>query len=188
MALNPLKEEHLHSKGFLHSNIYLGHNYSIISHSGGPSPLSLTTQLQTGQMCQRKPGATVEAWCVFLEREIYSKIDTEWWGTRGAGEIIFLQKQDGYIMRSQQETSFHKLKMRLQGHLTLQAGSFVLPLRPKGKSQEYQSQTTGKWKRGNTHETHNLDFHRAQVPLSRSLFLISAPISLPLNKLGSTNV
>ena len=78
--------------------------------------------------------------------------------------------------------------MRLQGDLRLEVGSFVLPLHPKGKSQEYQPQTTGKWKRGNTHETHNLDFHRAQGPLSRSLFLISAPISLPLNKLGSTNI
>lgn len=54
----------------------------------------------------------------------------------GAGKIVFLQKQDGYIIGRKWDPPFHKLKTRLQRDFKLEVGSFVLPLDLKGKSEE----------------------------------------------------
>ena len=65
----------------------------------------------------------------------------------------FPTKADGYLSRSKQDPSFYRLKMRLQGDLRPKMGRFVLSLHLKGKSQENQSQTIGKWERRHARET-----------------------------------
>lgn len=73
---------------------------------------------------------------VFLECEIYSGLTQKGREQGKAGEIIFLQKQDDCIIRSKQDTSFYKLKTRLQGDLCCDwlCSSLVL----KGESEENQ--------------------------------------------------
>lgn len=47
-------------------------------------------------------------WGLFLEHDIYSKLDTEMWGARRAEE-----EQDGYSTGNQQEAPFYKFQKRL---------------------------------------------------------------------------